>query len=309
MSMAFITSWVAFLRRLLSPSAATAHPCATLTAAQEADVLARAYVPEHITPLMASVSGAQPFLVDDHLCFVQEDRLIFVGYPLDGRFAAERCARALAEARAMWRPAVLWFIGPEAPADLAAGCRARQSDVYYRLDLPATIRSALRREVRVAATALTVEVGRAFTAEHIALADELLGRTQPAAMVAALYRAMPAYVARSPTVVVLSARAAGGRLAAFAVVEQAASSFDAYVLGAYSQRNYVPHASDLLCATMIERAQTAGKQWLDLGLGVNAGIRRFKEKWGGRPYLAYEFCEWRREVGSPITDVLLEWKL
>jgi hypothetical protein len=49
--------------------------------------------------------------------------------------------------------------------------------------------------------------------------------------------------------------------------------------------------------------------FLHLGLGVNAGIRRFKEKWGGAPTLAYEFCEWRREPGSPVSDVLAEWKL
>jgi len=29
------------------------------------------------------------------------------------------------------------------------------------------------------------------------------------------------------------------------------------------------------------------KKSLNLGLGVNAGIRRFKEKWGGTPFLKY----------------------
>ncbi|MGC8781731.1 MAG: TraB/GumN family protein, partial [Anaerolineae bacterium] len=261
-------------------------------------MLARACVPEQIPALMAGISGARPFLVDGYLCFAKENWLIFVGYPLDGRFAIERCAAAVAQARARHRPAVLWFIGPEIPADLAAGCRARQSDVYYRLDLPVQVSSALRREVRVAATVLAVCVGRAFTAEHIALAAELMDRADLSPMVAALYRAMPDYVARSPSAAVLDARDAAGRLAAFYVIEEAAPSFDVYVLGAYSRRVYVPHASDLLCATMIERAQAAGKGWINLGLGVNPGIRRFKEKWGGRPFLAYEFCEWRRDAGS-----------
>lgn len=272
-------------------------------------MLARAYVPEHIPALMAGVSAAQPFLLGDYLCLAKENWLIFVGYPLYGPFSAAECASAVAEARALCRPQVLWFIGPEVPAALAAGCRNRQSDVYYRLALPAQIKSALRREVRVAAAALTVSAGRTFTAEHRALTDELMARAALPPMVAGLYRAMPDYVACSPGAVVLEARDAAGRLVAFSVVERAAAAFDVYVLGAYSRRVYVPHASDLLCAAMIERAQAAGKGWLNLGLGVNAGIRRFKEKWGGVPYLAYEFCEWREGTVHPMTDLLLKWKL
>lgn len=297
------------LARLQGGQTTSGQQFASLSPEQEASVLERAYVPEHIPGLMAGISGAAPFLMGDYLCLAHADWLIFVGYPLDGSFAVERCAAAAAQARAALRPAVLWFIGPELPPDLIADCRDRQTDVYYRLSLPATIKPALAREVRVAAASLTVSAGRAFTAEHVALADELLARASLPPLVAALYRAMPDYLARSPSAVVLDAHDAAGRLVAFTVVEGAARAFDAYVLGAYSRRHYAPHASDLLTATMIERTQAAGKRWLDLGLGVNDGIRRFKEKWGGRPALAYEFCEWRRGTGSPVADLLLGWKL
>lgn len=272
-------------------------------------MLARAYVPEHIPALMAGVSGAAPRLIEDHLCFAADDWLIFVGYPLDGCFTAARCTAALALARAACHPQVVWFIGPEVPPELAATCRDRQSDVYYRLDLPAPTPTAVRRAVRSAAAALTVVAGRAFTHEHQALTDELQARAPLSPLVAGLYRAMPEYLARSATATVLEARTAVGALAAFYVVETAAAAFDAYVLGATSRRNYVPYASDLLFAALIERAQAAGKRWLDLGLGVNDGIRRFKEKWGGAPSLAYAFCEWRTGTGSTLLDVLAEWKL
>jgi hypothetical protein len=42
---------------------------------------------------------------------------------------------------------------------------------------------------------------------------------------------------------------------------------------------------------MITLAQERGKQVINLGLGVNEGISRFKKKWGGEPFLKYEFCE------------------
>ncbi len=276
---------------------------------QEAYVLSHACVPEHLPDLMVGISAATPHLVDDYLYFTRENWLIFVGYPLEGPFTVERCAAAVARVVAQAHPQVLWFIGPHVPPELAAQCRERQSDVYYRLDLPAMLKPAARRAVRAAASSLTVHAGRAYTAEHTALVAELMQRTALPPMVSGLYRAMPAYLARTATATVLEARTAAGALAAFIVVEEAARTFDVYVLGAYTRHPYVPHASDLLCAAMIERAQQAGKTWIHLGLGVNAGIRRFKEKWGGVPYMAYEFCECRYNPGHPIADLFLEWKL
>jgi hypothetical protein len=297
------------LRRLRPGRAGGDEPAAGFGPEQAAYALNCAYVPEQIPGLMAGISGAAPALAADHLCFAAADWLIFVGYPLDGDFTVERSAAAVAQARSRYRPRILWFIGPQMPPELAATCRDRQSDVYYRLDLPAAIGPAARRAARAAAATLTVTAGRAFTAEHAGLCAELLARAALPPMVAALYRAMPAYLAQAPSAALLEARTAAGDLAAFYVVEQAAAAFDAYVLGAYSRRAYAPHASDLLFAAMIERAQAAGKPAINLGLGVNAGIRRFKEKWGAAPYLAYEFCECRFGVDSPVLDLLSEWKL
>ena len=86
-------------------------------------------------------------------------------------------------------------------------------------------------------------------------------------------------------------RDARGALTAFFAVERAATQFDTYVLGCHSKKHYAPHASDLLFARMIEDARAHAKPFINLGLGVNPGITRFKTKWGGAPYLKYEFCE------------------
>jgi len=303
----------AILRRLTDHGPANQQEPGPFGPEQSAYVLERAYVPEHIPGLMRGISGAPPLLIDDHLAFAGEKWLIFVGYPLDGHFTAARCEQAVAHARAACRPQTLWFIGPQIPPGLAAICQDRESDVYYRLDLPAIIKSAPRRAVRSAAAMLSVSIGRAFTHEHQALTDELMERQSLAQqplppIVEALYRTMPVYLAHTPSATVLEARSTSGALAAFYVVEDAAPAFDTYVLGAYSRRTYVPYASDLLFAAMIQRAQARGKSALNLGLGVNDGIRRFKEKWGGVPYLAYEACECR--FGGPlVTDLLSELKL
>jgi lipid II:glycine glycyltransferase (peptidoglycan interpeptide bridge formation enzyme) len=111
---------------------------------------------------------------------------------------------------------------------------------------------------------------------------------------------MPEYVARSSTSRVLSARDKDGNLSAFYVIELAAEKFATYVVGCFSRKHYVAHASDLLFFEMIKLAGENHKKYIHLGLGVNEGIRRFKKKWGGSPFLRYEFCELSAGPGEPL---------
>jgi hypothetical protein len=263
-----------------------------ITPEDEEYVLTAAYVPEHIVSLMGLISKGEPFLIEDHLGFVKDNWLILVGYPLDGNFFQERCERILKQAVETFRPEYLWFIGPEIPASLLDSCKERETDRYYRLDLEQLkLKSSLQRAADKASKELTVERAHSISKEHEALIGELLKREKLPPRIKELYRAMPDYVAHSSSSCVLNARDKNGKLCAFYVVELGAKNFSTYVLGSHSKKHYVPHASDLLFLEMITLTREHGKNIINLGLGVNQGIRRFKEKWGGIPFLSYEFCE------------------
>lgn len=301
-----------FLRGLNLFKTRTSNSAPGLTPAEEQYLLARACVPEQIPTLMGLISGGRPFLMGDYLGLVKDNWLIFIGYPLETEFKPEQCLGQVEQALQTYRPEVLWFIGPEIPVSLAETCRRRNSDEYYQLDLqPLKLRSSLRRAVKKAAAALTVDQSRSFTPEHQSLVTEFKQEQTLPPLIEALYGAMPAYLAHSTTGEILNARDHRDRLVAFYVVETAARPFDAYVLGCYSRKNYVPYASDLLFFEMIERSRSRGKSTVNLGLGVNQGIRRFKKKWGGLPYLRYEFCEcyFGRSQARTVVDLLLEGKL
>jgi len=90
---------------------------------------------------------------------------------------------------------------------------------------------------------------------------------------------------------VLNAWGPARKLAAFYVVDVSAEAFSTYVIGCHSKKNYVMGASDLLLHELISVSTELDKSYIHLGLGVNDGIRRFKEKWGGVPSLKYEMCE------------------
>jgi hypothetical protein len=225
-------------------------------------ILTRAYVPEHIVSLMVSLSKGEPFFVEDHLIFAKDNWLILVGYPLDGMFSQERCERVLKQAVETFRPEYLWFIGSETTPSLIDTCKE-----------------------------LIVERTHSTSKEHKELIAELLRREELPPRIKELYRAMPDYVAHSSSVCVLNALNQQGKLSAFYIVDLGAKNFSTYLIGTHSKKHYVPHASDLLFSEMINLTADHGKNTINLGLGVNEGIRRFKEKWGGVPYLNYEFCE------------------
>jgi hypothetical protein len=255
-------------------------------------VLRQAYVPEHIVRLMTLISKGEPFLIEDHLIFVRDNWLILVGYPLDGSFSKERCEKILGQSVARFRPEYLWFIGPELPLPLLDSCKERQKDQYYRLDLEhKKCKASLQRAADHASKELIVERAHTISKEHDDLVAELLRREKLPPRIRELYRAMPDYVPYSSSVFVLNAWTKKGKLCAFYLVELAAKTFATYIIGGHSIKYYVAHASDLLFLEMIKITQEHGKPFINLGLGVNEGIRRFKEKWGGLPYLSYEFCE------------------
>jgi len=271
---------------------------------QENYVLEKAYVPEHVVPLMTLVSGGEPFLFGRHLLFAGEDWVIVVGYPLEGAFSGEDLERVVGDACDRFHPATLWLIAPEVSGSLADPGDERESDHYYTLDLQGfEMRTRLGVTVARASRSLSVARGRELSAAHRELVAEFLERERPAPRVRALFLSMADYVPKSGTAVVLSARDAEGALAAFYVIELAPKDFATYVVGGHSRLRYVPGASDLLFFEMVKLARERGKRYLHLGLGVNEGIRAFKTKWGGVPSLPYEFVG-RRRAGPGIPGAL-----
>ncbi len=261
-----------------------------ITPEDEARVLTRAYVPEHIVGLMVSISKGEPFLIEDYLGLVRDNWLIFVGYPFETEFSLDACESVLERVMASFRPQYLWFVGPEVPPSLLDSCKERQSDQYYSLPLDrANPKPSLQRLANKVSGELSIERGRSISEEHQQLVKELLQREKMPPSVHELYRAMPDYISHSPSTWTLDARNKRGQLCAFFVVELGAKNFSTYVLGSHSKRHYVPHASDLLFLEMINLSLEHGKRTINLGIGVDEGIRRFKEKWGGVPFLSYAF--------------------
>jgi hypothetical protein len=241
---------------------------------------------------MTHVSGGEPFLIDDFFICRKENWIILIGYPLEDNFTPDKLEAVFSKVKKKFRPGLVSLVAPQMPSSLAATCRETQSDAYFTLETQKpVIRSPVKRNLRKARQNLRVESSSSMQEEHQELMHEFAARTLLSERVKRLLFKMPEFVVRADTAFVLNAWDKSNKLAAFYVVDLEAKQFSNYIIGCHSKKNYVRGASDLLLFELINLSLEYGKPYIHLGLGVNAGIRRFKEKWGAVPTRRYEMCE------------------
>ena len=263
-----------------------------LTSDEKAYILDQAYVPEHCIRLMTHVSGGEPFLIDDFFICRKENWVILIGYPLEDNFTPDQLEAVFAKVKKKFRPEFVSLVAPQMPSSLAAACRETESDAYFTLQAQKpVIRSPLKRNLRKARQNLRVEFSSGMQDAHGELMHEFVGRTPLSERVQRLLFKMPEFVAGSDMALVLNTWDQANKLVAFYVVDFEAKRFSNYIMGCHSKENYVRGASDLLLFELINLSLEYDKLYLHLGLGVNAGIRRFKAKWGAVPTRRYEMGE------------------
>jgi hypothetical protein len=219
---------------------------------------------------------------------VAESHVVFIGYPLDGNFNEARMIEALDEAKMRFGPAVLSIIASTLPGVLQ-DCAPTTPDMYYRLDvsrlvIPKKTDTMLKRARRDLSVSVgTFRWGHKRLLKHFMRTHRLDGPTR------FVFERVPEYV-KCDSAVIFEARNARGKLVAFDIAEFGAQQFAFYMFNCRSHKYTVPGASDLLLAHIIERAQAEGKRYINLGLGIDAGITFFKKKWGATQFLKCVSC-------------------
>ncbi|GAB4505479.1 MAG: hypothetical protein Fur0043_24750 [Anaerolineales bacterium] len=256
-----------------------------ITDTERAFITRHAYVPEHLPHYVTSIARTEPFLLDDFVAHLSGANLIFVGYPLTGNFEAGKMLDGLKQARARFDASHVSLLAPPLPHP-PQGCSSSSTDSYFRLDLanlrlPKKTRNMLARARRE----VTIETGT-FGREHRRLVDEFLRAHRLEAASRFIFQRVSEY-AKCQSTLVFEARTARGDLAAFDIAEFGARAYAFYMFNFRARKHSVPGVSDLLLAHIIEHAQAEGKRFLNLGLGIHAGVTFFKTKWGATPFLEH----------------------
>lgn len=254
-----------------------------LSSADRDLIYQKAYLPEHLWVYVEAISGGRAHLHGSYLCYECGDHLLFVGYSLGS--PAMDVAEAFRSAWQRFAPATAAVIAPEVKVS-SPYVEIQAPDDYYRMQLPShpappKVANMLRRADRE----LQVVSGR-FQWEHRRLVNEFIKTHPLSAEQIFIFKRIGEYLKRSKTARVLEARK-GARLAAFSIVDLDAADCAFYMFNFRSSKTFVPGASDLLFHHMLQLAQSEAKQVVNLGLGLHPGVRRFKEKWGGRPFIRH----------------------
>lgn len=275
-----------------------------ITADEERFLSTHAYVPEHLPGYVVAISQTEPFLLDDYLCYRSQDSLVFIGYPLGSAFSEKALQKALTRAVSRFTPEHVALTAPAIPMPRDA-CLKYDSDQYYRLDLPALrLPPNARNMIRRASREVRVQRGGTLDDEHRRMIAEFIDSRALGEETRAILHRVPAYVASVPTACVFSARNDRGDLVAFDVAEFGAGQCAFYQFNFVSSAHYIPGASDLLLHELITTAQQRHKSFVNLGLGINEGVARFKEKWGATPFLMYHLCRYRPGLPRAFDSLL-----
>jgi hypothetical protein len=243
----------------------------------------RAYVPEHLPDYVGAISGAESFLYHRYLFFVDKKHLFFNGYPLEPD--SEPGVRIYDLVCKRFQPTTAAVIAPSIWLPRAQ-CKQEPADRYYQLKLPLPpINAANAYMLRRASRDIQVTHG-SFGRTHRKVVNAFLNEHRFDQRQKSLFQHISHYLKGSPSTVLLEAKL-GKELAAFNIVDLGSQDYAFYLFSFRSNSIRVPGASDLLFYEMAQLAQAEGKKAVNLGLGIHTGIRRFKEKWGGIPFLEY----------------------
>ena len=242
-----------------------------------------AYLPEHIPDYVAAVSGGEPFLCHNYLYFLCQKHLIFIGYPLAPH--SESPAQIYDVVYKRFQPTTVAVIA--STIWLPAEQYEQQAfDSYYRLELPLKrIDTSVAYMLRRAQRELRVSRG-SFGKKHKKIIKAFMAGHRFDRRQKYIFNHIFHYLKASNSAVLLEARKKK-ELVAFNIVDLGAVDYAFYLFNFRSRRLNIPGASDLLFHEMVNLAHAEGKKAVNLGLGINVGIRRFKIKWGGQPFLNY----------------------
>lgn len=256
------------------------------------EAAAGAVVPEQVPAYVCAVAGSTPRMIGACVGYEAAGHLVLVGYPLHDPRDQNAMGAAVDDALKLPGSARITVIGPTRPAQAPAAGPDRK-DHYLSLPVPPPPpRQKLRNLLRRSGRDLTVECGRQCTPEHMALVQRYLRERELAAGTRHIFEQLPRYIEASAGSLIVSARRADRRLAAFAVGEFSSRHTAMYMFCFRSHELAPPGSADLLLAELLTQARQRGQTRMNLGLAVNAGIGFFKRKWGAEHYLPYVEVSW-----------------
>ena len=279
---------------------------------QLADVSEGAYIPEHLPSYFQKFSKMEPFIEDKFLYYKNEDVISFIGYPLgagelyltnqDMEKIHKEIPIVLDRLVEQYKPKEVKII---APIELSLkGYKiekaAVEKDSYSILDIQnLKIPSKNKNMINRSSRELEINFSRDFSVQNHKLLLEFLKDKRFPDTSSNFYHDIPDYVIYSETAITINAykinQRTKGEILGYNIVDFSNGDFCFYLFNIIgNEEDYVPGTSDLLLYEMVQLAREKGKKYINMGLGINEGIKNFKEKWGAKDLISYNFMFYKK---------------
>lgn len=271
-----------------------------MSSANLAQVTASALVPDQLMPYVRAVSGLESRICKDCVLHLGGSHAVLVAYPAGQPTDRDAVDAAVTEALALPEIEHMTVIAALRPSGAPAYAK-HSEDAYWSLDLPLTLpggRSGqkIRNLLRRAMQEISIEQNggqAAWTQDHAELVQNFIARKGASLESGSIYifKKLGDYLAAAPEARLFSARNKAGRLLACAIGDY--SSFTtAFYMFAFRLPEAPPGTADALLMALAAEGSERGHSLLNLGLGIDAGVRFFKKKWGATSFLPYVETSW-----------------
>ena len=282
-------------------------------------ILEKAYIPEHLPGYFQTFSKMEPFIEDKFLYYKLGDLISFIGYPLgagelylegqDKEKVYQDRDRVYKEMPAVLEKVVEKYKPEEvkiiAPIELPLkGYKLENTtverDSYSVLDVQnLRIPSKVKNMVNRAGRELEIAFSRDFSILNHKLLLEFLKQKRLSDTARSFFHHIPDYIIHSESAVVINAYRSGRKpmdeLFGYNIVDFSHGDFCFYLFNITgNEEDHVPGTSDLLLYEMVQLAGKKGKKYINMGLGINKGIKKFKEKWGTKDLIGYNFMSYQK---------------
>lgn len=275
-----------------------------------------AIMPEQLVEYVRAVSSLQSCEIGGCLLHYQGTSGVLAAYPQNiyerSTALESRLENIIDEATKKYSLRQITLLTPLLPGKIPAHAAVKK-DSYWFIDAPSCVptqkvRNLLRRARRE--IAIETAIGdEAWTKEHSGLVENLRLRKKGALEEGMLhiFGRLKKYLGMSSEARLFSARTASGKLVGCAIADFTALE-TAFYMFSFRDPNAPPGTADALLFEIIGEAKDRGHRYINLGLGIDAGVEFFKKKWGAKPLLPYNEVLWR--INNPKNSWLKKffWK-
>ncbi len=260
---------------------------------------AQAMTPDQLLGYVSAVSGVQSELMNDYVVHKQGENTVLVGYSLQNPNNTEYLNTCIEKIIAKNDTHILTVLAPIRPSLAPTNATSSEQDAYWLLALPPTkltvkVRNMLARSERE--IYITKAQGQgAWTGAHQELMLNYIRKKGMEAALCSIMQRLSTYLITSKETMLFSAYSKDSEQLLACALGDFSSFSTAFYMFAFRQDNASPGVADAVFFELLNEAQSRGHSQCNLGLGINAGIRFFKQKWGAVPSLPFVQTTWQIE--------------